>query len=509
MLGAMGFPAAHDRRPRGAWALRAGLSAALACAGGAQPSSPAQEPAAAALPLEAAITAEELRAIVGALSDDGFAGRATATPGAKLAAEFIASRLAALGVEPGGQGGTYFQTVPLERWRGVKPAELRIEGHDARLATAVEGIGFRVRGRASSSAALRVASAGEVAELAELASPDVAVFLDASRSDALAWLEQAGHPDGLGFGLVLLPGSAEEGKAARAPSPQGRLTLRAAGASAPVCLLANGALLTELRAGRVRSVEFVSGHEREEVLCQNVIGRLPGDLELGAIVLSAHYDHLGVIAADPEPAAPAAPGDGAAAGDAEPVDRVYNGADDDASGCAALLELAGALAAEPRERPILFLFATGEELGLLGTEHYLAQPVVQLEDTLINLNFEMIGRPDALVGGPGFLWLTGWERTSLGPALSSAGCTIAPDPRPEQNFFSRSDNYAFARRGVVAQTLSSYDLHADYHSVDDEADTLDYAHMRAAVETARVALGVLDRGDFTVHWLPGQDPSTP
>jgi Zn-dependent M28 family amino/carboxypeptidase len=187
---------------------------------------------------------------------------------------------------------------------------------------------------------------------------------------------------------------------------------------------------------------------------------------------------------------------------------IHNGADDDASGCAALLELAGALAAGPRPaRTLVFLFATGEEAGLHGTDWYIEHPLVPLASTVCNLNLEMIGRPDPLAGGAGGLWLTGDERTSLGDAFRALGMAVVADPRPGERFFERSDNYAFARRGIVAQTLSSFNLHADYHGVDDELERLDLAHMEGATRAALVGARALADGTLEPTWKPGGDPS--
>ncbi len=132
------------------------------------------------------------------------------------------------------------------------------------------------------------------------------------------------------------------------------------------------------------------------------------ELAKQALVLSAHFDHLGVRSDVPEG-----------------EDAVFNGADDDASGCAAVLELAGTWQGrEAPARPIVLLLATGEERGLLGTRYYLQHPPVPLAETLCNVNFEMIGRPDAKVGGPGVLWLSGFERSNLGPACDELGLAV-------------------------------------------------------------------------------------
>ncbi|HEU5217196.1 MAG TPA: M20/M25/M40 family metallo-hydrolase, partial [Gemmatimonadales bacterium] len=190
----------------------------------------------------------------------------------------------------------------------------------------------------------------------------------------------------------------------------------------------------------------------------NVLGRLPGSdqsLDGEHILVDAHYDHLG--AGDP-------------VGRCRPrgADSICNGADDDASGVVATLKIAQALrgGAKPR-RTVLFAAMTGEELGLLGARWYVGHPALPLASMTANLEIEMIGRPDSLAGGPGEAWLTGYERSTMGDMLKAAGIPLVADPRPSQGFFQRSDNYALAQRGVVAHTLSSYNLHTDYHQVTD------------------------------------------
>jgi len=120
----------------------------------------------------------------------------------------------------------------------------------------------------------------------------------------------------------------------------------------------------------------------------------------------------------------------------------------------------------------------------------------------------MIGRPDAQVGGPGKLWLTGFERTDLGSACSRAGLAIVADPRLEQHFFERSDNYAFVQRGIVGQTFSSYDLHDDYHHVTDEADRLDFDHMESCVRSVLGAVRLVTDGQLRPRWNAGFEPKT-
>jgi len=143
---------------------------------------------------------------------------------------------------------------------------------------------------------------------------------------------------------------------------------------------------------------------------------------------------------------------------------------------------------------VVVLLSTGEEVGVVGTRWYLEHPVFPLDRTVADLQIEMIARPDSLAGGAGRAWLTGFERTTLGDQLAASGSPIVPDPRPEQNFFFRSDNIPFAMAGIPAHTLSSYNMHTDYHTPDDEVDRVDFAHMATVVDAAILAVRALADG---------------
>ena len=213
----------------------------------------------------------------------------------------------------------------------------------------------------------------------------------------------------------------------------------------------------------------------------NVIGVVRGTdpaVRDSAVLIGAHYDHLGI---------------------GRPVngDSIYNGADDDASGVVAVLEIARALAAGPKpRRTVIFAATTGEEVGLLGTHWYIRHPIVPVTQMSANLQIEMIGRPDSLVGGPGRAWLTGFERSTMGETFARAGLPIVADKRLEHRFFERSDNIAFARLGVPAHTLSSYNMHGDYHQPSDELSRTDIAHMTAVIRAGAAGARLLaDRSE--------------
>jgi hypothetical protein len=222
----------------------------------------------------------------------------------------------------------------------------------------------------------------------------------------------------------------------------------------------------------------------------NVVGVIRGSdpvLRDSAVLVDAHYDHLGV----------GAPVNG---------DSIYNGADDDASGTVAVLAIARTIAAGPRpKRTIVFAATTGEETGLLGTRWYIAHPVVPLARMSANLEIEMIGRPDSLAGGRGRAWLTGFERSTMGESFRAAGLAVVADPRPAQSFFTRSDNIAFARAGIPAHTLSTFNLHTDYHRPSDEPSKADIPHMTSVIRAAVTAVGILANGPAP-QWKPGGKP---
>ena len=437
-------------------------------------------------PADPAVTAEALEHHVRFLASDELAGRDTGSPELRRAADYLARALASYGLEGGAPEGGFLQTVPLTTTvPGEEAPELLVEMEDGTSWTGVHGRDFRleVRGLPDEPRRLEVVLASPEDEPPPREEARAwALFLDAGARKGDPWLETAGLADGSALGLLVRRGSRKESK--ERPLGPSRLRVLPSGPDPADVIRANGRLLEGLRGGEVVALTLTTHASAERTEDRNVVGLLRG-ASSEAVVLSAHYDHVGRLAE----------GDG---------DVILNGADDDASGVAGVLELAEALAAGKKpERTLVVLLATGEERGLLGTEYYLDHPTVPLANTLLNLNLEMIGRPDELMPGPGHLWLTGWSETTLGPSLAGEDQPVHEDPRPSQNFYRRSDNYAFVRRGTMGQTLSSYGMHSDYHQVTDEADTLDYAHMETATRHALRVAEALVREGLAVEWAPG------
>jgi hypothetical protein len=204
---------------------------------------------------------------------------------------------------------------------------------------------------------------------------------------------------------------------------------------------------------------------------ENVVGIVEGsDLIDEIVIITAHYDHIGV--------------DG---------EEVFNGADDDGSGTVAVMELAQAfkLAKEagngPR-RTMVFMTVSGEEKGLLGSEYYTDNPIFALENTVTNLNIDMIGRVDeAHEGNPNYVYLIGSDKlsTDLHKISEEAGKEYGlleldytfNDPNDPNRFYYRSDHYNFAKNNIPVIFYFN-GVHADYHKSTDTIEKIDFEKMQ-------------------------------
>jgi hypothetical protein len=415
------------------------------------------------------------------LAGDALNGRASGSRDEWIAASYIASQLRRWGIEPLGDDGGYVQDVRIERSEVLSPPVLAFDG--GRLTHGREFVVLRLSGPRLSGPLQKFKTGTPVSKGAVLLLPDNAAAQPAAADTAAATIV-----------LTLETEQARSRRLAAPPRPlliqhivdvSARATIALDKESyAAIAALAEGVTLT-LEAEAQRAVVAHTW---------NVLGRLTGRARSHArdvILLTAHLDHLGNRA--PPNAASGA-------------DTIYNGADDDASGSVAVLALAEALAAGRRpRRTIVFAWFGSEESGGAGASHFIDAPPVLLETIVANLEFEMIGRPDKAVP-PHTLWLTGYERSTLGPSLAKRGAKIVADPHPEQNFFARSDNIQLARRGVIAQTVSSFGLHTDYHRPSDEVKTIDFAHMTDSIRSMLSPVLWLANSSFRPEWLPGKNP---
>ncbi|MGH1341882.1 MAG: M20/M25/M40 family metallo-hydrolase [Nannocystales bacterium] len=218
----------------------------------------------------------------------------------------------------------------------------------------------------------------------------------------------------------------------------------------------------------------------------NVLGMLPGATD-EVVMVTAHYDHVGE----------------ASEGD----DRVFNGANDNASGVAAMLAVAHALARAPAQprRTLAFVAFCGEEHHFRGSAAFVADPPFPLSQVVAMFNLEMLGHPDPTDAKRA--WVTGHAYSSLhdwldrggepGGVTFVSGKAIGP---AEGNAFERSDNLPFAQHGVVAHTIAAGPLDEHYHAVSDETSRVDFDAMVPIVRSIARAVDELARGETSPGW---------
>lgn len=434
---------------------------------GAQDSRPALEPD--LLRSIERITAAGLRAHVEYLASDALEGRDTPSPGLDKAAEYIAAFFRDHRVARGG-GEDWFQVFEMASGE-PDPARCSLEIEVAgERAVHAPGEGFDV----TQSGLPRV--------LMPIRDREVLAF-DKARKSPDRRIALAREPSGVGvagrdgvYAAILATGAGEPVAESHAPRRRPQIPI----------LTLDEALAEQVARPGARVSLTLATMEGKPV--RNVVGLVKGRdsaLAAEAVLVTAHYDHIGVTRA----------GEG---------DRICNGADDDASGTAAVMAIADALAALPRppRRTVVFVLFFGEEKGLLGSAAYARVPVVPLERTVANVNIEMVGRPDDI--GRKEAWITGFQYSTFGERLAEAARPLGfrfyrHETRSDQ-LFRASDNWSFVRHGVPAHSISAGSLHRDYHRPSDEASKLDYGNMEAVVRALCVATHHLAEVERAPEW---------
>ena len=220
----------------------------------------------------------------------------------------------------------------------------------------------------------------------------------------------------------------------------------------------------------------------ELLTLSNIIGLLEGsEMKNEYVIISAHYDHLGKKDN----------GDG---------DLIFNGANDNASGVAAVLMLAEYFKkANINKRSLLFVAFTAEEMGLVGSNYF--GKTISPDSIIAGINIEMIGKESPF--GPNSAWLTGFERSNFGTIiqknLSGSNYKLYPDPYNNYRLFFRSDNASLARLGIPAHTFSTspMDKDLDYHKVTDEARTLNIETITQTIKAIAIGTESIITGEDT------------
>jgi Zn-dependent M28 family amino/carboxypeptidase len=437
------------------------------------------------------LSGENMRAHVKYLASDELEGRGVGTHGEKLATEYIAAQLKKEGVQPGGDNGTYFQRVPLVGSSTLPEATLTIsgEGKNIPLSFVQDWVGTAFSQRPSNNFDAEAVFVGHGISAPEFgwddykgmdvkgkvlvyftnepASNDPKFFAgraltyygrwtykfeEATRRGAAAALIVHTTPTaGYGWGVVSGSWSQEHPELLLKPGAHGLELAAWLTQNAGAKLLAStGKTVDELLAmADQKSFHpiplgvHVTGHipvKLRSIESRNVIGRVNGadpQLKRQAVLFTAHWDHLGI----------GVPVNG---------DRIYNGAVDNATGCAMVLEIARAWAAlaEKPKRSALFLLVTAEESGLLGSEYYGEHPQAPAGETAADLNFDAFYP----FGKTRDVEVTGSERTTLWPIVQRDArrldLKIEPDAQPEQGHYYRSDHFSLARVGIPSFSVS-------------------------------------------------------
>ncbi|CAL2056681.1 M20/M25/M40 family metallo-hydrolase [Tenacibaculum sp. 190524A05c] len=222
--------------------------------------------------------------------------------------------------------------------------------------------------------------------------------------------------------------------------------------------------------------------EERNIKMFNVVGVLEGKSKKDEyVIVSAHYDHLEMLKE----------GEG---------DRIYNGANDDASGVTGVIALAEYFKNKgTNERSIVFVCFTAEEMGLIGSKYF--GKGINADKFVAGINLELIGKEPKT--GPKTAWLTGFDRSDFGKIiqknLEGTGYKLYPDPYPKYNLFFRSDNASLARLGVPSHTFSTtpIDTDPDYHKVTDEAETLDVNVLTETIKAVAIGTSSIINGKDT------------
>jgi Zn-dependent M28 family amino/carboxypeptidase len=516
----------------------------------------------------AAVTAGSLLAHVRELASDRYEGRAPATEGERLTVEYLTQQFAALGLKPGNPDGRWVQDVPLVEISATRDATLTVRGKPLRLKFPDDYValslrvtpkvevrdsevvfvgygvvapeygwddykGVDVRGKTI----VMLVNDPQVPDARDPSKLDDAMFggramtyygrwtykyeIASEKGAAAVMIVHETGPAGYPYEVVSGSWGRENFNLDRADGNAGRVPVEGwfTEERARTLLKLSGHSFDQLKAAAVRRdfrpvalparASFTVNNTVRRVKSQNVVAKLEGSdpqLKDQVLVYTAHWDHLGK---DPKLA----------------DDQIFNGALDNATGTAGLLEMARAwskLPVAPR-RSVLFLAVTAEEQGLLGSKWYAENPLYPLDRTVANINMDGLG----IWGPTSDVVLVGKGQSTLDDVLAAEaarqGRVVMAEPTPEKGYYYRSDHFEFAKVGVPAlyadggvrvvgkpegwgeERQAEY-VARDYHKVSDEVRD-DWNLDGAAQDIGllfRVGLAVTEQ-DAWPQWNPGSE----
>lgn len=533
----------------------------------------------------AAITVADLRSRVYIYADDSMMGRKAGTEGNNKATLYIANELRRMGVQPGGENGTYFQNVPLLHLQASRTKPIVVDGRNFLPAKDYIGRTPKTFGNVQ-------AIYGGVFGEASMITPEAAagkVVVLAVPKDAAGKPRWSGtrQPSSSRYrtahsvAIVGMDGMApsdwiplmEEGQDfLNDPSDPPNLSINndayvgflyVTNAMAEAMMGGSLASMAPGTAGRM--IGGGMGFDTTRVVARNVIGIIPGSdraLKGQYVAVGAHNDHVGMTSAHADhdslkaynmialpQGADSTPREMTPTRVAEMQrlidslrrvsgrskrDSVYNGADDDASGSMSVLEIAEAFqkAAVKPKRSIIFVWHTGEELGLFGSQYFTDHPTVPRDSIVAQLNMDMVGRGGAgnlvgrtidgkdIWGSPDYVQLVGSRRlsTQLGDLIEDVNSKLARPMKIDYsidanahpgNIYCRSDHYMYARYGIPIVFFFT-GLHEDYHQVTDEPQYIAYPHYTSITQYVKdlaVRVSNLDQRPVVDQAVPA--PGTP
>ena len=439
------------------------------------------------------ISAAQLKGDLSFLASDALQGRFTPSPGLEVAAEFIASRFRAAGLEPGGTED-YFQPAHMVERRMAAPQStltITSQGKSVDIPAGSYVISQSVKAASISNAPLISFSSPDVESLKKTDLTGKAVVIQEPDFHALPedkamaeYQRMRAFHRAVGESQAVLEVIVRQSKGR---SNGSRLMF----AEEAERVVVPAVIVTGMKVPPAGMVSVtIPAPEDEKVTVKNVIGILRGSdpqLKNTCVLLTAHYDHIGTLDTAKGLSSPAA----------KPTsDRIYNGANDDGSGTVSVIEIARALARlRPHpKRSLVFMAFFGEERGELGSQFYGQHPVFPIDKTVADVNLEQVGRTDSTTGKQiNTASLTGYDYSTVTKFLEEAGrqtgVKIYKDAAASDAYFTRSDNEALASQGVPAHSLTVAFDYPDYHGLGDEWNKVDYDNM-ARVDRM-IALGLL------------------
>jgi len=497
-------------------------------------------------PTEAAITANDLRTRLYQLADDSMMGRQVGTRGGVMATDYIAAEFKRMGLVPAGENGSYFQDIHYARhgydqtksilaiagkslvagtdWAPQAPSAAGALSGDADLKAVPTVFGGRF---GDSTTVLTPAMVrGKVVVFTEPAMTEVRTNFGTRRMQAPGNYTMAQDAGAAAVFVIGSPSDAAFRERTSIPTHTDGATAVGATITAQVAEQLLGAPVSGLAvgaAGKAVTGRWSYAETPLEYPTRNVLGLLPGSdpkLKSQYVILGAHNDHVGMVRGDIKPEhdslrafntvlRPQGANDRVALDAVTPaqwaeinalikharsirpprIDSVNNGADDDGSGTAVMLEIAERMAhGERPKRSILFNSHAGEEAGLLGSSYFVDHPTIPLDSVSAAINMDMLGKgrvTDVKFGGPNSVQMLGSRRLSseYGDLIDSLNAVrdepmaidYSWDRTNALNRFCRSDQVNYIRKGIPT-TYFSLGYARDYHQPTDEPQYIDYDH---------------------------------